>query len=171
MTTNPAHAVSPGFPEDLLLPKRALQDFRVLIVDDSEYMQKLLRSFFNVIGVREIRTASDAESARRILNSNQPHLVLTDLKMRPVSGLDFIKAVRSGKDVHDPQVPIVVVTGFADRSTVQQVKAAGANGILVKPVSLDALREHVAPLIASVRGGAASANATSLDAVPPSEHG
>jgi two-component system, chemotaxis family, chemotaxis protein CheY len=77
----------------------------------------------------------------------EPHLVITDLKMRPMSGLEFIAAVRTGKNIPNPLVPIVVVTGFADLKTVQQLTAAGAAGVLVKPVSLAALRERVLPLL------------------------
>lgn len=133
-----------------------IRDFRVLIVDDSEHMLKLLRGFFNVLGVRQIRTIGNAEAARQILNVWQPHLVVTDLKMKPMSGLDLIKSVRSAKDLRNPQVPIIVVTGFADLNTVQFVKSSGATAILVKPVSLDALREHVMPLIAATQSSAAS---------------
>lgn len=130
-------------------------DFRVLIVDDSEYMLKLLRSFLNVLGVRDIRTAGDSESARKILSAWPAQLVITDLKMKPVSGLDLIRMVRGGKDTKNPEVPIIVVTGFADIETVKLVRSVGATGILVKPVSLDALRERVMPMIAAAQTAAA----------------
>ena len=117
-------------------------------------MLKLLRGFLNALGVRSVRTVGDAESARKILGGWAPHLVITDLKMKPTSGLDLIRAVRSGKDVQNPDVPIIVVTGFADLETVQRVKSVGANGILVKPVSLYALREHVMPLVEAAQHAA-----------------
>lgn len=128
-----------------------VRDFRVLVVDDSEHMLKLLRGFFNALGVRQVRTIGKAEDALRLMNVWPPHLVVTDLKMRPMSGLDLIKAVRNSKDIRNPQVPIIVITGFADLSTVQFVKSVGATAILVKPVALGALREHVTPLIAAAQ--------------------
>lgn len=133
----------------------AIPDFRVLVVDDSEYMLKLLRGFLTVLGVREIRTAGDSESARKILSTWPASLVITDLKMKPVSGLDLIRVVRAGKETKNADVPIIVVTGFADIDTVKLVKSVGATGILVKPVSLDALRERVMPVIAATQAAIA----------------
>ena len=128
-------------------PVSNLQDVRILVVDDSEYMQKLLREFLAILRLRSVSTVGDGESALKALERDEVHLVITDLKMRPMSGLEFIAAVRSGKNIANPAIPIVVVTGFADLKTVQQLSAAGASGVLVKPVSLAALRERVLPLL------------------------
>jgi len=128
-------------------PVSGIQDIRILVVDDSEYMLKLMREFLYILGLRSVSTVGDGESALKLLAREEPHLVITDLKMRPMSGLEFIAAVRSGKNIPNPTIPIVVVTGFADLKTVQQLTAAGASGVLVKPVSLVALRERVLPLL------------------------
>jgi len=138
----------------LSLPVRGINDLRVLLIDDSEQMLSLLRSFLAIIGARDVREAQDVESAYRVMRSGWPHVVITDLKMRPVNGMDFIKSVRAGKDVKDAKIPIIVVTGFADIQTVDRVMAAGATGILVKPVSLNALRGHIEPLVSLVCGEA-----------------
>ena len=119
----------------------------MLVIDDSENMLKLMREFLHILGLRNVSTLNNGESALKALEYNETHLVITDLKMRPMSGLDFIAAVRSGKNIANPAIPIVVVTGFADLKTVQQLSAAGASGVLVKPVSLIALRERVLPLL------------------------
>ena len=129
------------------LPVAKLQDVRVLVVDDNENMLKLMREFLHIVGLRHVRTLDTGESALKALAFDETHLVITDLKMRPMSGLEFIAAVRSGKNIANPAIPIVVVTGFADVKTVQQLSAAGATGVLVKPVSLVALRERVLPLL------------------------
>ena len=143
-----------GDKETLSLPVRGINDLRVLLIDDSEQMLSLLRSFLVIIGARDLREAQDVEGAYRILRTGWPHVVITDLKMRPVNGLDFIKAIRAGKDVKNAEIPIIVVTGFADIQTVDKVMAAGATGILVKPVSLNALREHIEPLVSLICSGA-----------------
>lgn len=128
-------------------PILSIQDIRVLVVDDSEYMLKLMREFLAILGLRSVSTVGDGESALKVLARDEPHLVITDLKMLPMSGLEFIAAVRSGRNIPNPSIPIVVVTGFADLKTVQRLTAAGASGVLVKPVSLVALRERVLPLL------------------------
>jgi two-component system chemotaxis response regulator CheY len=110
-------------------------------------MLKLMREFLYILGLRSVSTVGDGATALKVMVREEPHLVITDLKMRPMSGLEFIAAVRTGKNIPNPLVPIVVVTGFADLKTVQQLTAAGAAGVLVKPVSLAALRERVLPLL------------------------
>jgi CheY-like chemotaxis protein len=128
-----------------------MEQIRTLVIDDNENMRKLMREFLSILGLRNVRTLSNGESALKVLEYNETHLVITDLKMQPMSGLDFIAAVRSGKNIANPAIPIVVVTGFADLKTVQQLNAAGASGVLVKPVSLVALRERVLPLLPLAR--------------------
>jgi two-component system chemotaxis response regulator CheY len=129
-------------------------DVRVLVLDDSEQMRKLLRSFLAIIGAGEVRVAESVDDAYRQLEAEWPHVVITDLKMRPVNGIEFIKAVRSGEHGRNADIPIIVVTGYADAKTVTTAMAAGATGVLVKPVSVDALRAQILPLFQSLHGHA-----------------
>jgi CheY-like chemotaxis protein len=129
------------------LPVTTLERMRILVVDDTEHMRKLLRQFLYLIGLRNVDTFGDAASALKALQHDDARLVITDLNMRPMNGLQLITAVRSGKNVANPAIPIVVLSGSSDLRTLKQALEAGANGILVKPVSLATLRERVLPLL------------------------
>ena len=138
--------------DGILAPVRSIQELRVFVVDDSEHMLKLLRQFLAILGVRNVRTFANGESALKALAYDDAHLVITDLNMRPMSGLQLITAVRLGTNVANPEIPIVVVTGSADSAAVQRLGAAGANGVLAKPVSLASLRERIRPLLPASAG-------------------
>jgi two-component system chemotaxis response regulator CheY len=125
----------------LPLPMHGLEHLRVLLLDDSEHMRRLLRGFLAALGTREVRSPEDVEQAYPLIREGWPELIITDLKMRPVDGFEFMKTVR--KSDKGAEIPIIVVTGHADLPTIEKLMMAGATSVLVKPVSLDVLRVQV----------------------------
>jgi two-component system chemotaxis response regulator CheY len=128
-----------------------LDKLNVLIVDDSKHMRNLIRSLLNVFGVGAIQEASDGREAFIKLAAGGYDLILCDLVMEPVSGMDFIDRVRKGKDSPDPFIPIIAVTGYTEQFRVTAARDIGINEILAKPISAKELAARIQSVIENPR--------------------
>lgn len=104
---------------------------RILIVDDEEGLREALAEKLRHAG-HTVESVASAESALSRLVAFNPQLVLTDLRMPGMSGLDLTEKVREGM----PGVEVVVMTGHEDMASAVAAMKAGAFDYLVKPVRL-----------------------------------
>ena len=104
---------------------------RILVVDDEQGLREALAEKLRHSG-HEVETADSAESALARVARFEPQLVVTDLMMPGLSGLDLLERVRDGL----PGVDVVVMTGHEDMSTAVDAMKSGAFDYLVKPVKL-----------------------------------
>ena len=109
----------------------------VLVVDDDPHGAKLITSVLVGRGYA-VRSASDAESAMTAIGATSPALVLTDLGMPGMSGLDLCRRVRETSNV-----PVIVMSGNADCASEVAALDAGADDYLVKPLVTERLLARV----------------------------
>jgi len=107
----------------------------ILIVEDEIKMQRLLELSLAEEGYTT-RTASDAESGLRLLRQEKFDLVLTDLKLPGMDGLEFLQSIRRS----DAQAPVVLMTAFGTVETAVQAMKAGASDYILKPFSLEEIK-------------------------------
>ena len=105
---------------------------RVLIVDDNPNMSNLLSDMLEVFDFSSQR-ASDGEEALSFLNQEGFSLLITDLRMPKMTGLELLKMV---KDKY-PKLPVVVITGYSTEATEQELLTAKADGFLNKPFRMN----------------------------------
>jgi DNA-binding NtrC family response regulator len=105
---------------------------RVLIVDDNPNMSNLLSDMLEVFDFAS-RRAADGEEALSLLNREDFSLLITDLRMPKMTGLELLKAV---KDKY-PKLPVVVITGYSTEATEQELVTAKADGFLNKPFRMN----------------------------------
>ncbi len=124
-----------------------LERLSVLVVDDSRSMRELLSVLLFGLGVGSIASAKDGFDALHELSHGKPDIVFVDWSMEGMDGLAFIHAVRS--DARSPfrHVPIVMITGYAERERVTAARDAGVNEFLAKPISGKALAARIENLI------------------------
>ena len=104
----------------------------VLYVEDNEYNRKIVRQLLSRTTYR-LREAADGESALGMVREERPDLVLMDVQLPKMSGLDVTRALRTDPATAD--VPIIVVTSFALSGDEQRALAAGASAYIAKPYS------------------------------------
>lgn len=121
----------------------ALEDLAGLVIDDEPSSRDLMVEMLTFIGVGEIRWASDGPSAIKLMRSYTPDFVVCDIRMHPMSGIEFTKEVRTGKLSPNPYVTILLLTGDPRVEIVKQARDAGAHGFLAKPLSMDTLRKRL----------------------------
>ncbi|MGE5693077.1 MAG: response regulator [Candidatus Zixiibacteriota bacterium] len=105
---------------------------RVLIVDDNPNMSNLLSDMLEVFDFASQR-ADDGEEALSLLHEEDFSLLITDLRMPKMTGLDLLKAVKD----KFPKLPVVVITGYSTEATEQQLLDAKADGFLNKPFRMN----------------------------------
>jgi two-component system cell cycle response regulator DivK len=104
----------------------------ILYVEDNEYNRKIVRQLLSRTAYRLIE-AVDGEAGVALAKSEKPDLILMDVQLPKMSGLDATKALRADPETKD--IPIVVITSFALSGDRERAAAAGANGYLAKPYS------------------------------------
>jgi two-component system, chemotaxis family, chemotaxis protein CheY len=124
---------------------------KVLVVDDEHTMRKVTRSLLQVIGVKTIYEASDVRSGLEVLCTAAPDVVILDWEMPNVSGLEFIRQVRAPDKFPFPDVPIIMLTAFGERSRVIEAVKLGVNEFLLKPVSSKALLARMVSVLTKPR--------------------
>jgi two-component system response regulator AtoC len=107
---------------------------RVLVVDDEQRMRRVLQILIEKLGL-ESHGAVDAQSALDYLQTNQVDLVLTDLKMPGMGGLEFLAGVRA----IDADVPVVILTAYGTIASAVEAMKLGAFDFLLKPFDRTAL--------------------------------
>jgi len=118
-----------------------LSDLDVLIVDDHEAMRVMLTRVLVRAGVRSVRAAASGAEALLKMAEQAPHLVLADQRMPGMDGLAFIRAARAEETLRGVQ--IVMISGASGGEHKEAAHAAGADAVLVKPVSPRALLETI----------------------------
>ncbi|WP_046020851.1 response regulator [Magnetospira sp. QH-2] len=117
--------------------KQDLSKVSVLLVEDEAFMRRLIQRMLEDLGVGEIVLAQDGgEAVQYILNNSYAFtLILLDLEMPRVNGFEVLKYLRSAPDVGNHDLPVVILTGHAEKERVVQAVQYGIHGYLVKPVS------------------------------------
>ena len=114
---------------------------RVLIADDSACLREGLRNTLErVRGLEVIGEASDGQEALRLVEKLRPHVVLMDVRMPVMGGLEATRLIKSSW----PSIKVIVMS--IDEDYRMEALAAGADAFLIKTFSIEELLEAIAPL-------------------------
>lgn len=125
-----------------------MDNIRTLIVDDSSVMRKIVERSLRQAGLNltSVLEASNGAEALAAVESNKVDLILCDINMPVMDGLEFVKqlaALENGKGI-----PVVMITTEGSEGHVVQALSAGARGYIRKPFTPDQVKEHVLPVLA-----------------------
>jgi two-component system, chemotaxis family, chemotaxis protein CheY len=121
---------------------KAIFGTSVLIVEGQRAIFQLIQELLIDLGLRDIQHASDGMSALRKLGERPRGLVLSDLGVEPMNGLELLKSMRSAE--HLKTIPFVLLTGDAQPEKVAEAKRLGVDGYILKPFSATTLRSTLA---------------------------
>jgi two-component system chemotaxis response regulator CheY len=125
-----------------------MDNIRALIVDDSSVMRKIVERSLRQAGLSmaQVFEASDGAEALAIVQSNKLDIILCDINMPVMDGLEFVKQLAGVENAKG--VPVVMITTEGSEGHVVQALSAGARGYLRKPFTSDQVKEHVLPVLA-----------------------
>ncbi len=115
----------------------------VLIADADNRIAALLRRVLLSLGFGTIHMARDGSEAIRILHSQQVDLLITDWEMEPMNGISLLNYVRGAADSPNPRLPIIMLTGKAQKTHVETARDAGMTEFVVKPFSVRTLCDRI----------------------------
>lgn len=111
---------------------------KLLIVDDEIDIREFAKNYFRKRGI-EVFTASGGTEAMEIIEHEQPTLVLLDIRMEEMNGVDLLKSLRAKQNA----TKVIMVSGVEDEHTVAETKNLGVLGYIHKPLILEELEKIV----------------------------
>jgi CheY-like chemotaxis protein len=130
----------------------------VLVLDDNRFQQQVLRMLLIGLGVKDVAAAKDVDEALQILGEQKFDLVIADYRLGGKSGADFTRLVRGARGVGDRFIPIIACTSDTMPEVIRELRDAGADEILGKPVSSQALAAKIDSVINARRRFVSSSN-------------
>jgi CheY-like chemotaxis protein len=128
-----------------------VQSLSVLVVDDNQYMRKMVRNLLVNCGIKEIYEAADGVAALDAIRTMAPDVVILDWEMPLLSGAELVRIVRSPGVFPMPDIPIIMLTGHCERWRVVEAVRLGVNEYLTKPVSAKAIYDRLVAILAQPR--------------------
>jgi two-component system chemotaxis response regulator CheY len=127
------------------------QKLKILLVEDEIHTRNIIKSLLRQIGVDVIIEATNGRDGLIEVVRERPHLVLCDIHMQPVNGLEFLEKLHEMEGGAFKDTPVVFLTSDADRDTVLCAKVLAVRGYVVKPPSVGAIKSHLDPIVATLR--------------------
>ena len=116
---------------------------KILLVDDNHYMRVLLAEILRAIGVVRIYEANDGAQGLQMMRDHEIDIVMTDLSMQPLDGIDFVRLLRNSPDSPNQMAPVIMVTGHSTFARVNEARDAGVNEFLAKPLTARGVIERL----------------------------
>jgi two-component system cell cycle response regulator DivK len=121
-------------------PARAEKGKTVLVVEDNELNMKLFHDLLEAHGYRILQT-KDGMEALQLAREHKPDLILMDIQLPEVSGLEVTRWIKEDADLR--AIPVIAVTAFAMKGDEEKMRKGGCEAYLAKPISVASFLETV----------------------------
>jgi two-component system chemotaxis response regulator CheY len=118
-------------------------EMTVLVVDDQDFMRDIITVTLRQIGFRHIVTASDGRAAIKKVMQATPDLILCDINMEPMNGIEFVTLIQAAGAIGANRIPTIFLTGHADEAKVKAAIKLGIDGFVVKPAKAGPLGRKI----------------------------
>lgn len=129
----------------------SFQDIKVLIVEDNLPMYELIKSVIMTFGFKKIYRAQDGKQGFDTFCRIKADLIITDWEMKPVSGIEMIEMIRKNPQSPNPFVPIIMLSGYGQKSHIIQARDVGTTEFLIKPFCAQQLYKRIEHIIEKPR--------------------
>ncbi len=118
---------------------------KILTIEDSLFERKAIMGILEEEGYTDILEAGDAEEGLEIYKQKKPDLVLLDLRLPGMDGLDCLKELKK----LDPNVQVIIVTIITRKDSIERANQLGAKGYVVKPITKDKIIPQIEKILKS----------------------
>lgn len=143
----PAEEENMTLQNDRVLSSDRFKDIHILVVDDSEMNLLVIKMIFKKLGI-SFDTATGGKDALELMETKQYDMVLTDIQMPEIDGLELSRRIRANPKKHVANVPVIAITGQISPESHALYALAGINDYLIKPFSELELTEKILDYIA-----------------------
>jgi len=119
----------------------------MLVVEDTQPMQKLLVSILDALGIKNVETSTNGREAFRMFCNRNHDIILTDWQMEPIDGIALSRLVRTHQSSPNRMAPVLLITGYSAWPRVSEARDAGVTEFLVKPFTAHDLARRIAYVI------------------------
>lgn len=122
-----------------------------LVVDDNANMRRMVRAILHGFDAREVHEAEDGADGLETFNNHMPDIIVADWAMPIFDGLELTQIIRQPGTSANPFVPIIMLTGHAEKKRVASARDAGITEFLAKPISPKSLYQRIVNVIVNPR--------------------
>lgn len=123
----------------------------VLIVEDNRHTRTMLSQILRAVGIVHIFETADGAEALKMMRAHEIDVVLTDLAMEPVDGVEFVRQLRNSPDSPNQMTPVIMITGHSTMRRIREARDAGVNEFIVKPLTARAVIERLHMIVDHAR--------------------
>lgn len=116
---------------------------KILLVDDAIFVRNIIARLIRDLGFAKIHEADNGQAAISILNHHHIDLLITDIQMPKLNGIELIKQIRTDKTATDRGLRVIVETSFSNTEVIASCLSLDINGFLVKPFTLNMVKEKI----------------------------
>jgi two-component system chemotaxis response regulator CheY len=120
-----------------------------LVVEDVPLMRRIIVNSLIDMGFRDVFEAEDGVEALEVLKNQQIDIMITDILMPRMGGIDLIKTIRQNENLKN--IPIIVITTLDTRESVREVIAAKVNYYIAKPFKPEVLKEKIKKILEKIK--------------------
>ena len=122
---------------------------RIIVVEDEKMMSTFILNSLRRLGILDLYAFTDGAAALKEVGKLKPDLILTDVHMEPVGGIEFVRQLRAFPDARLSQTKVIFLSADASAATVGEALPLGVAGYIVKPPNLGALTTKIEAALAS----------------------
>lgn|SRR3990167_7694121 len=116
---------------------------RVVVVDDESIMRTFILNSLRRLGILDLYAFEDGATALREVIKLKPDLILTDVHMQPMGGIEFVRQLRAHSNNQISNTKVIFLSADSSMSTVGEALPLGVSGYIVKPPALNALAAKI----------------------------
>lgn len=124
-----------------------LEVLKILVVDDNHHMRMMLAEILRAVGLQNIYEAGDGAEALQQVRAHPIDIVLTDLAMEPLDGIDLVRLLRNSPDSPNPMIPVIMITGHSTMRRISEARDVGINEFLAKPLTTRGVLDRLQKVI------------------------
>ncbi len=122
-----------------------MNDMKVVIVDDSDFSRSIIRKMLTEEGVEIVGEAASAEAALLVIKDKKPNIVITDIVMPEISGIELTEKINQNFN----DVSVIVISSLSQEHVVLEAIGAGASDFIAKPIQKQQLIDSLEKIIAN----------------------
>ncbi len=128
-----------------------LTNLSFLIVEDSQHMRQIIKTILRGFGVTKIYDFADPADGLEAIITRPVDIIILDYKLPTLDGLEFVEMVRNANDSRSQYVPIIMLSAYTDKGTVEKARDVGVTEFLGKPISAQKLYVYIVSCITKPR--------------------
>lgn len=117
-----------------------IEDAKILILDDDSVMRMFVVNLLTRLGVKQVQEAADGHEGLTLAGSFRPNIVLSDIHMSPMDGLEFVRRLRAHAVLELRKIPVLIMSADSSSQVLNDSVPLGIAGYIIKPPVMSVLK-------------------------------